>query len=111
MPQENVPYTDAALSMARCYYATGQSPVPPAQGSVGSYLEQGDEIVGNLLHRSDEWLSWIETIAPSRRQGSGYSRYTWLQTMQQALAVAHQYERNEMLYQYIRQYERYIKDN
>ena len=32
MPQENVPYTDAALSMARCYYQA-------------NHTKQGDEIV------------------------------------------------------------------
>ena len=96
MPQENVPYTEEALSMARCYYIADQ-PV------------QGDEIVSNLLRRSEEWLSWIEKIKPSRRNGSLFSRYTWLKTMQQALAVAGQFERNEICHQYNPQYELHIR--
>ena len=96
MPQENVPYTEEALSMARCYYLAGQP-------------MQGDGIVSNLLRRSEEWLSWIETIKPSRRNGSLFSRYTWLKTMQQALAVAGQFERNEICHQYTPQYEIHIR--
>ena len=96
MPCENVPYTDAALSMARCYYQT-------------NHPKQGDEIVNSLLRRSDEWLSWIETINPSRRLGSHYSQLTWMQTMQQALSMAVEFERNEIYHQYIKQYENYIK--
>ena len=92
MPQENVPYTEYALSMARCYYMTHQP-------------ELGDEIVSRLLRRSDEWLSWINTIKPSRRAGSLYNRYTWMQTMEQALVVAEQFERTEFIHQYIKQYE------
>ena len=92
MPQENVPYTEYALSMARCYYMAHQP-------------EQGDEIVSSLLRRSDEWISWINTIKPSRRAGSLYNRYTWMQTMEQALAVAEQFERTEYIHQYIKQYE------
>ena len=92
MPQENVPYTEYALSMARCYYMAHQP-------------EQGDEIVSSLLRRSDEWLSWINTIKPSRRAGSLYNRYTWIQTMEQALVVAEQFERTEFIHQYIKQYE------
>ena len=96
MPQENVPYTEEALSMARCYYLAGQP-------------MQGDGIVSNLLRRSEEWLSWIEAIKPSRRNGSLFSRYTWLKTMQQALAVAGQFERNEICHQYTPQYELHIR--
>ena len=96
MPHENVPYTDAALSMARCYYQT-------------NHPRQGDEIVNSLLCRSEEWLSWIATINPSRRLGSQYSQFTWMQTMQQALSMAVQYERNEIYNQYIKQYENFIK--
>ena len=96
MPQENVPYTEYALSMARCYYMARQP-------------EHGDEIVSTLLRRSDEWLSWINTIKPSRRAGSLYNRYTWMQTMEQALVVAEQFERTEFIHQYIKQYERYNK--
>ena len=96
MPQENVPYTEYALPMARCYYMAHQP-------------EQGDEIVSNLLRRSDEWLSWIDTIKPSRRAGSLYHCYAWMQTMEQALVVAEQFERTEFIHQYINQYEHYIK--
>ena len=96
MPQENVPYTEYALSMARCYYMARQP-------------EKGDEIVSSLLHRSDEWLSWINTIKFSRRAGSLYNRYTWMQTMEQALVVAEQFERTEFIHQYIKQYEHYNK--
>ena len=96
MPQENVPYTDAALSMARCYYLTHQT-------------KQGDEIVNSLLHRSEEWLSWIETISPWRRNGSRYSHHSWMQTMQQALTVAVQFERKDIYHQYSKQYEYYIE--
>ena len=96
MPQENVPYTEYALSMARCYYMARQP-------------EQGDEILSSLLRRSDEWLSWINTIKLSRRAGSLYNRYTWMQTMEQALVVAEQFERTEFIHQYIKQYEHYNK--
>ena len=96
MPHENVPYTDAALAMARCFYAS-------------NLPKQGDDIVNNLLCRSFEWLSWIDTIKPTRRAGSSYSRNEWLQTMQQALAVAAKHERTNIFKQYIRQYEHYIK--
>ena len=96
MPQENVPYTEYALSMARCYYMAHQP-------------EKGDQIVSSLLRRSDEWLSWINTIKLSRRAGSLYNRYTWMQTMEQALVVAEQFERTEFIHQYIKQYERYNK--
>ena len=96
MPQENVPYTEYALSMARCYYMAHQP-------------EKGDEIVSNLLRRSDEWLSWINTIKLSRRAGSLYNRYTWMKTMEQALVVAEQFERTEFIHQYIKQYEHYNK--
>ena len=96
MPQENVPYTEYALSMARCYYMAHQP-------------EKGDQIVSSLLRRSDEWLSWINTIKFSRRAGSLYNRYTWMQTMEQALVVAEQFERTEFIHQYIKQYEYYNK--
>ena len=96
MPQANVPYTEYALSMARCYYLIHQP-------------EQGDEIISNLLRRSNEWLSWINTINPLRRAGSLYNRYTWMQTMGQALVVAEQFERTKFIHQYIKLYEHYNK--
>ena len=96
MPVENVPYTDAALSMARCFYQTQRA-------------QEGDKIVSHLLRRSDEWLSWIETIAPSRRSGSLYSQYSWIQTMQQALSIAVQYNRTKIYLQYSKQYEHHLQ--
>ena len=96
LPNENVPYTESALSMARCYYQAHQ-PQP------------GDEIVRNLLRRSAEWLFWIETIKSSHHASSLCSQYEWMKTMQTALVVAKQFERNELLNQYIKQYEHFIK--
>ena len=95
MPEANVPYTEAALSMARCYYMTEQN-------------EQGDAIVRRLLHRADEWLTWISTLHPKRRSGSLYSQYTWLKTMRNALAVSAAFEREELYQQYHHQYEQYL---
>ena len=94
MPQENIPYTYSALAMARCFYQN-------------DLTKQGDDIVDGLLRRSAEWLSWIDTITPSRRAGSEYTRRTWLETMQQALAVAAQHKRTNIFNQYIQQYESY----
>ena len=94
MPNENVPYTDAALSMARCFYITQQT-------------EKGDEIVRELLRRSNEWLTWIETISEGRRSGSLYSYVSWLETMERALAVAVQHDRKDFYYQYRNKYEHY----
>jgi hypothetical protein len=96
MPSANVPYTDSALAMARCYYLAGQP-------------EKGDVIVSNLLRRSAEWLSWIGTITPWRRNSSLYSQYEWQQTMQKALIVAEHFKRTELSNQYIKQYEHFIK--
>ena len=96
MPQENVPYTEAAFSMARCYYLT-------------RHPKQGDEIINNLLRRSDEWLTWIETIDSSRRSGSIYTWYSWIRTMGQALIVAEQFDRTNIQHQYNNQYEHHIK--
>ncbi len=95
MPQENVPYTDAALAMAHCYYITNQP-------------EKGDDIVRGLLRRSAEWLAWIDTIKPARHSASAYSRHTWLKTMEQALTLAAQCNRTTIYQQYIQQYEHYI---
>ncbi len=96
MPSANVPYTDSALSMARYYYLASQP-------------EKGDAIVSNLLSRSVEWLSWIDTITPWRRNSSIYSQYEWQQTMQKALIVAEQFKRTKLSNQYIKQYEHFIK--
>jgi hypothetical protein len=96
MPPENVPYTESSLSMARCFYMANQP-------------ELGDKIVRSLLRRSDEWLTWIETIATSRRRGSFHTWYSWAQTMGWALAVAKQFDRTEIYHQYSKQYESHIK--
>ena len=96
MPQENVPYTESALSMARCYYLT-------------HHPMQGDEIVNNLLRRSNEWLTWIETVNPLRRSGSVYTWYSWINTMEQALVVTEQFNRTNIHHQYNHQYELHIK--
>ena len=96
MPDENVPYTDAALSMARCFYRN-------------DLLNEGDGIVCRLLRRADEWLSWIETVTPSRRAGSLFSQYSWLQTMQRALALPAQYNRTTILQKYSKSYEHHIQ--
>ena len=95
MPEANVPYTEAALAMVRCFYMTEQN-------------EQGDAIVKSLLRRADEWLTWIATLHPKRRSGSLYSQYTWLKTMRNALAVTATYERKELYLQYSQQYEQYL---
>ena len=94
MPEENVPYTDAALSMARCFYVT-------------QHPEKGDKIVRSLLRRSDEWLTWIGSISEERRSGSLYSYISWLETMERALALAVQYDRKDFYYQYGKKYEHY----
>ena len=94
MPEANVPYTDAALAMARCFY-------------LNNLPQQGDDIVRGLLRRSVEWLSWIATIDPLRRAGSAYSRSDWMQTMRQALVVAAQYDRTNIYQQYIKEYDHY----
>ena len=95
MPEENIPYTDSALAMARCFYLNNLS-------------KQGDAIVSNLLRRSVEWLSWIGTIDSSRRAASNYSRSLWQQNLQQALVVAAQYDRTDIYQQYIKHYDRYV---
>ena len=95
MPEENIPYTDSALAMARCFYLNNLS-------------KQGDAIVSNLLRRSVEWLSWIDTIDSSRRAVSNYSRSLWQQNLQQALIVAAQYDRTDIYQQYIKHYDRYV---
>ena len=70
----NIPYTDTALTLARCYYESGREAA-------------GDEITANLLRRSDEWLTWIATIGRRHRQASVYTLTTWLDIMEQALMI------------------------
>ena len=96
LPPENVPYTEHALSMARCYYLVGNT-------------EMADDIVNNLINRSVEWLTWIETINPLRCAGTNRSRYNWMQNMLLAMSVAEQFERKEIINKYKWQYENLIK--
>lgn len=96
MPQENLPYTDHALSMARCYYLDGQT-------------EKADGIVKGLLERSAEWLAWADTIQPSRLPGSLRSVQEWLDVMRQALSIANQLSREEIINPYYNLYENYLK--
>ena len=96
LPPENVPYTEHALSMARCYY-------------LANHAEEADKIVDNLLHRSIEWLTWIETIQPQRRSGSLRTHYDWMQIMLLAFTIAEKFERKEIINQYKHQYEHFIK--
>ena len=96
LPPENVPYTEYALSMARCFYLTNRT-------------READAIVCNLLHRSEEWLRWIDTIKLQRCAGSLQTRYDWMQAMQLAFTMAEQFERKEITNQYKRQYEHFIK--
>ena len=97
LPPENIPYTDYALSMARCYYLAGKP-------------DKADEIVCNLMRRSVEWLRWIETISPKRRSGSLRSRYNWMQTMLLSLSMAEKFNRKEIIKKYRNQYEHIIKE-
>ena len=96
LPDVNVPYTEYALSMARCYYLT-------------NHTEEADEIVDSLLRRSIEWLTWIETINRHRIGGSLHSRYEWMQTMLLTFSIADQYDREEIINKYKKQYEYFIK--
>ena len=96
MPPENVLYTESALAMVRCFYQNQQ-------------LKDGDKIVSSLLHRSAEWLSWIDTIKPLRRGGSSYTQHIWMQTMERALIIAAQYDRTNIYQQYIDLYEHHIQ--
>ena len=89
LPPENVPYTDAALTMARCFYVSG---LP----------SEGDLIVESLLRRSAEWLDWIDTFSPRSRRGVGQSASLWRQTLQKSLALAAQADRNHLLKSYLR---------
>jgi len=94
LPACNIPYTDSALSLARCYYENGMH-------------KQGDGILADLLLRSDEWLSWIETIGTRRQQASHYTAVVWLKTMQQSLQTAYHYERETIVSKYQQTFERH----
>ena len=94
LPAYNIPYTETAISLARCYYENGKT-------------SRGDDILADLLTRSDEWLSWIETIGPKRQHASQYTAYVWLKTMQQSLECAYQYERDPLINKYHQNFERH----
>ena len=94
LPSCNIPYTDAAVSLARCYYENGKT-------------NKGDAILANLLCKSDEWLSWIASIG-SHRQPSPHTALNWLETMQHALASAIQYERTSLVEQFHQKYENHV---
>jgi hypothetical protein len=96
LPQENLPYTDHALSLAHCYYLDGQT-------------KKADGIVRGLLERSTEWLTWIDTILPSRLAGSFSSVQEWMDVMRQSLSTAQQHQRKEIVNLYYTTYENYLK--
>ena len=95
LPASNIPYSDAALSLAKCYYVTG-------------HPDEGDVITANLLSRSEEWLSWISTIGPRRRMASLPTAHDWLKTMQQSMALAYQYERTSLIKKYNPLFDRHV---
>ena len=94
LPAYNIPYTESAISLARCYYENEKD-------------QQGDAILSDLLARSDEWLSWIETIGTRRQQASLYTALIWLKTMQQSLGTAYSYEREPLVRKYHQIFERH----
>ncbi len=95
LPSSNIPHTESAVSLARCYYENGKT-------------NKGDTIIANLLGRSDEWLSWVATIGTNHRQASSYTVLTWLETMQRALSTAYQYERTTLVEQFHQKYENHV---
>ena len=95
LPPTNVPYTEDALALAECLYRTHQE-------------ARADAVVENLLSRSAEWLSWLQTIAPARRRGSQQTQTQWLRTLEHALYTAHNYQRNQLVNRYIKAYENYL---
>ncbi|MBO4821244.1 MAG: DUF2723 domain-containing protein [Prevotella sp.] len=94
LPACNIPLTEPAISLARCYYENGMA-------------SRGDDILTDLLVRSDEWLSWIETIGTRRRPASLYTAITWLKTMQHSLETAYHYEREPLTRKYHQIFERH----
>ncbi len=94
LPSYNIPYTESAVSLAQCFYENGMT-------------SRGDDILADLLTRSDEWLSWIETIGPNRQQGSLYTALVWLKTMQQSLGAAYRYDREQLVRKYHQNFERH----
>ena len=96
MPSYNVPYTYAALSMAKCFYATGNK-------------ADGDRIVLDLMKRSDEWLTWFSTMEKGRLYGSMPTVSEWLTTMHTAMMTAYENDRTTIMKQYYDKYEEYIE--
>ena len=94
LPSCNIPYTESAVSLARCYYENGIN-------------ERGDTILSELLLRSDEWLSWIETIGTNLQQASTYTAIVWLKTMQQSLGTAYSHKREQLVRKYHQKFERH----
>ena len=96
LPSCNIPYNEAALSLASCFYEHGMT-------------ARGDAILSDLLTRSDEWLSWLGTIGARRQAGSSYTALEWLKTMQHTLTTAYQYERKPFTDKYHQKFERYVQ--
>ncbi len=94
LPAYNIPYTEPATSLARCYYENQMA-------------EKGDAILSDLLSRSNEWLSWIETVGTKRQQASLFTALVWLKTMQKSLGTAYQYEREYLISKYHQIFERH----
>lgn len=87
MPPQVVPYDDAALSMLRCLYHTGQH-------------EEADALANDMLSRSVEWLEWIGTLRPERRRGSAFTEYRWNRIMEKTVSMLFHYDRKELLSTY-----------
>ena len=92
LPNYNVPYTEDALAMAECYYRLKE-------------YGKADSIVRNLLERSAEWMAWYQSQESDGKPASQYQRNSWLRTMQHALVTANNYERTQLVEQYIKNYE------
>ena len=96
LPSYNIPYTETALSLARCFYEHNM-------------VSRADAILSDLLDRSDEWLMWACTIGASRQQGSALTIVEWFRTMQQALGMAYEKQRNPFIEKYGSKLERYVR--
>ena len=78
--------------MAECYYRLKD-------------YGKADSIVRNLLERSEEWMAWYQSQEFDGKPASQYQRNSWLRTMQHALVTANNYERTQLVEQYIKNYE------
>ena len=87
MPPQVVPYDAAALSMLRCLYHTG-------------HYAEADTLAEDMLSRSLEWLEWIETLCPERRQGSAFTEYQWRRIMEKTISLLYYYDRKKLLTTY-----------